>query len=121
MEFLLTKTVSDCDEEGHEIPPHKNARLKQCDRIEVRTIRSECEFDRIFGVKEGAWRSKGVDHTINTEGYIQRRHPLASKNFVIEIPTLEDLIAFIKENGEVVIQEGDAGMFEIEIYNGYRE
>lgn len=121
MEFLLTKTVSDWDEEGNEIPPHKDARLKQYDRIEVRTIRSECEFNSRFGVNEGAWRSKGVDHTINAEGYIQRRHPLASENFVIEIATLEDLVAFIKENGSVVMQEQDAGMFEIEIYNGWRE
>lgn len=42
----------------------------------------------------------------------------------IEIASLEDLVAFVKKEGEIVIREGgykEDGLLVIEIYDTYRE
>ena len=120
MEFLLTETSMNYDDEGNPYSPHKDAVQKKYDWIEVRTC-TEDYFDKKFGEREGLWRSKGVDH-IKTDGgrYIQRRHPDDSTGWFIELETLEEMMDFVKENGRVVLSPGDEWP-EIEIYNNYRE
>lgn len=121
MEFILDQTQREWDEEtGQSRSPHTKAYQKSYDRIEGRTC-TEAYFDDNFGKREGAWRSIGVDHIATENGrHIQRRILGGARDWFIKIDTLEELSAFIKENGSCVLME-DGDFLKLEIYNGYRE
>lgn len=79
---------------------------------------TEEEFNRKHAHREGLWRSKGINHRVDSRGYIQREDEI--EGFLIEINTLEELVAFIDEVGEIIISK-DNPLPEIEIYDDYRE
>lgn len=116
-EFLISR-VSAYDES-----PHDKAYKITYDRKEVRTLKTEKEFDRKFGDREGLWRSKGVHHIINEEGYIQRTHLNKNEGWAIKFSSLEELIEFSEENGSLVFTASSSSscLSEIEIYDGWRE
>ena len=121
MEFLVSKTRSDYDDNFNVLQPHKDAYRKKYDRIEVRTLYNEEDFDKKFGEREGLWRSKGVDHTKNKDGYIQRRHILDCEDWFMKIADMDSLLKFVNDNGDIVLKESDGDHYSIEIYDDYRE
>lgn len=83
---------------------------------------SEDEFNEKFSQREGAWRSKGKNHTITDQGYITRQENDVMK-WSIEINTLDELHSFISKYGQIIIDNSDwsAKAPCIEIYDDYRE
>ena len=72
--------------------------------------------------------SRGLWYDIPKEeppckGATPRTYKDGDTYWVINIDTLEDLLAFVKEHGEIVLeheQHATLGMHSIEIYDGYR-
>jgi hypothetical protein len=60
------------------------------------------------------WPERGLNHRVEG-GHIKRDIPITQ--WVVQLDSLEDLVAFISRHGKVVITES----FELEIYDGYRE
>ena len=65
---------------------------KSYDWIEVRTFKSFEEFDSTFGSSEGTWLSKGSNHRINEEGFIERTFKNEAKGWFVEINSIEELM-----------------------------
>jgi len=103
--------------------PCNNATEEKYTRFEVRTLNSFEEFDKRFGSNEDKWLSKGINHCINERGYVQREIPDVSIGWFIEINSLEELMKFYKENGELIIRGcwDNPNINIIEIYDDYRE
>lgn len=120
MDFQISKTRKDYDDDYNEMQPHKDAFKKRYDRVEVRTLYNEDDFDKKFGEREGLWRSKGVDHTKNKDGHIQRTHPNDCEDWFIAIGTMEELLSFADEHGDIIIKP-EGKHYGLEIYNDYRE
>jgi hypothetical protein len=114
MKFRITRTSGSCVDEAK---PYKKAVKGTYLYTHTRTV-SEEEFNRKFADREGLWRSKGINHRVDSRGYIQREDE--RDGFLIEINSLEELVAFIDEVGEIIISK-DNPMPEIEIYDDYRE
>lgn len=114
MKFKLRRTSAYGDK------PIENCKKVRVDSWHIRSV-SEEEFNKRFSEREGLWRSKGEKHRVTSEGFIAR---VDSKEtvYVVEINTLDDLIAFVKEHGTLVIDEPDlTGLPSLEIYDDYRE
>ncbi|NCU26025.1 hypothetical protein EOM86_04805 [Candidatus Nomurabacteria bacterium] len=114
MKFRITRTSSNY---FYEKRPCEKAVKGTYLYTHTRTCTEE-EFNRKFADREGLWRSKGINHRVNSRGYIQREDE--RKGFLIEINTLEELVAFVDEVGDIIISK-DNPMPEIEIYDDYRE
>jgi hypothetical protein len=114
MKFRITRTSGSC---VNEAKPCEKAVKGTYLYTSTRTCTEE-EFNRKFADREGLWRSKGINHRVDSRGYIQREYE--REGFLIEINTLEELVAFVDEVGDIVISK-DNPMPEIEIYDGYRE
>ena len=114
MKFRITRTSSNYFDEAR---PCEKAVKGTYLYTHTRTCTEE-EFNRKFADREGLWRSKGINHRVDSRGYIQREDE--REGFLIEISTLEELVAFVDEVGDIVISK-DNPMPEIEIYDGYRE
>jgi len=88
-----------------------------------RAFRTEAEHDAALGhFPGGKWRSRGSEHRITARGIERRLEDLAV--WVRDFDTLEDLMEFAREHGDLVIHEPHglpAGTVGIEIYDGYRE
>lgn len=129
MEFVVTKTSGSTEYseetcETIDLQPCKDAYKKPVDRVEVRTLYREEEFDKRHGTREGLWRSKGEGHGFDKNGYIRRVFPKAEECWVVSIDSLENLMRFIEDNeSRVVIFDSSRfdGLPQIEIYNDYRE
>jgi len=67
------------------------------------------------------WYKEGYNHRL-IDGQITRDMP-SREGWFVELDSLTSLIDFIKEWGGIVIGETETNppMFEIEIYDGYRE
>ena len=80
-------------------------------------------FNINFSGKEGLWRSKGTNH-IKVEGdkWISRRVDDAEK-WSIEINTLEELMALVRDHGDIIVKACGINTVtpEIEIYNAFTE
>ncbi len=116
MKFLITRTSDWGDEK-----PCEGVVKKRYDDIEIRTLKSVEAFDKKFGSREGGWLSKGENHTINKDGYIQRTHKNKQEGWFIEIKSLEDLMKFKDAMGCEIIVSKKSLINKIEIYDGYRE
>jgi hypothetical protein len=104
--------------------PCEEAKKERCSRIEIRTLASFEEFDKKYGECEGAWTSKGINHCINEDGYVQREFPNDVTRWFVEINTLDELLDFVdKHGGDVIISKilGETNIYYLEIYDGYRE
>lgn len=112
MKFRITRTSVYDD-----VKPCEKAVKGKYLYTHTRTCTEE-EFNKRFAHREGLWRSKGINHRVDSRGYIQREDE--RKGFLIEINTLEELVAFVDEVGDIVISK-DNPMPEIEIYDDYGE
>lgn len=109
MEFKIFKTT---DYSGHEDnPPAPQARWESRMVVDVRTCTEE-HHDARFNPK---WRDHGTNHRVLPNGNIARDMRW-EKTWVIEISTLEELLAITDTEGQVIVKRG-----EIEVYDGYRE
>lgn len=115
MKFRITRTSSDYFDEAR---PCKKAVKGTYLHTHTRTCTEE-EFNRKFSDREGLWRSKGINHRVDSRGYIQREDE--REGFLIEINSLEELLELIAEVDCPVVISKDDPMPEIEIYDDYRE
>lgn len=116
MEFKVTRTSM------YEGKPCKEAVKKRYTRVETRMFKNFEEFDRRFSNLEGKWLSKGVNHCVK-RGYIQREFPNECEGWFINIDTLEELLAFQKKYGNIILTTDwrNPNVLELEIYDDYRE
>ncbi len=84
---------------------------------------TEDEFNKRFSDREGMWRSKGKNHSTLNDGQYITRQEKDAELWSIEINSIEELMAFVAHNGEIIIKpEGyNTKSPEIEIYDDYRE
>ena len=94
--------------------PCEGAVLKSMPHYHVRAFNSFQEFDERCGAREGTWCSKGTEHTVG-DGYISRKEGYQDE-WVVKISNLKQLQEFIKENGQIVLDEDS-----IVIYDDYIE
>ena len=112
MKFRISRTSA------YNKKPCQEAHIMSVPEWHTRTC-TEGEFNERFSEKEGLWRSKGRNHkTVNDGKWISRREK-NQKVWGIEIDSLDELIIFSEEYGELVLSCGD--MPKIEIYDDYRE
>ena len=118
MKFVICRTSMWTEEK-----PYEKCVREIVDRIEVRSLNTPEQYDTRFSTREGKWLSRGVNHCINEEGYIQRTHKNDREVWVIEVNTLDELIALQKEIGEELILSTVRydGVPSLEIYDSYRE
>jgi len=119
MKFKITRTSI----LGNDRKPCKEAIKERYTRIEVRTFESFEEFDKKFGEIEGNWLSKGINHSVNQQGYIQREFPNDAVGWFVEINTLDELLKFQEKYGDVILTRdwNNPQVFKLEIYDDYRE
>lgn len=113
MEFKINRASSYSTLEKKK-SPCDGAFLKDVDVIQVRTLPSFEQFDKKFGNYEGTWLSKGIDHKINKQGYIQRTLPKAEQVWVVEVSSLDELLKLVSDEGSIVFDTG-----RITIYDDY--
>ncbi len=117
MKFTITRTSL----YGDECKPCKEAMPYEVTNVEIRTLKTPEEFDKKFGLIEGKWLDTGINHRI-IDGCIARDIG-TRKCWSVDINSLEDLIAFKRKYGDLVIETNlwDGKTPHIEIYDDYRE
>lgn len=115
MKFRITRTSGDYFDEAR---PCKKAVKGTYLHTHTRTCTEE-EFNRKFAHREGLWRSKGINHRVDSRGYIQREDE--REGFLIKISSLKELLELIAEVDCPVVISKDHPTPEIEIYDDYRE
>lgn len=121
MKFKVSRTSIFGDKK-----PCDGVTLEKFDYIERRSC-SEEEFNKVLAKIEGLWRSKGINHTTFENEYskgIQRTFPQDEEGWFIELNSLEDLIQFMNKVGKGIVLGkywGNESIYEIEIYDAYRE
>ena len=115
MKFRITRASGDyfCEKK-----PCKKAVKGKYLHTHTRTCTEE-EFNRKYAHREGPWRSKGINHRVDSRGYIQREDE--REGFLIEINSLEELLELIAEVDCPVVISKDHPMPEIEIYDEHWE
>lgn len=117
MIFKISRTSDSLFEDK---PPCKNA-IKRPFAVWHTRACTEEEYNKKFSDKEGLWRSKGKNHTINERGFITRQEE-DSMCWSIEVNSLDELKDFIQEEHTIIIgKEEQKNSFWIEIYDDYRE
>lgn len=119
MKFIIKRTSGRANSS-----PCAEAKEEQVVRTETRTFHSPEEFDKKFANREGKWLSVGTNHRIGKNGYICRDREMMDV-WVIEINSIEELVALSRKYGEIII----AGHYfdindeypTLEIYDDYRE
>lgn len=84
-------------------------------RIDERTVDSPA---KIGSHGEPTWYELGRNHRVEN-GHIMR--DFDDTAWFIEMNSLDDLIAFHKAHGDLVISDGFTRITRIEIYDDYRE
>ena len=121
MQFIVKRT-SDWEQNN---PPCRGAVETLVQVWDFRTFKTPQEHDAKLcqGHRPSQqWLEKGTEHG-TYEGGIKRRLD-DKKGWVIEINSLEELIEFSKEYGELVVSNFTSTNYEvptIEIYDDYRE
>ena len=119
MKFFISRSSSHYDDFGQPIKPHDRAELVSVEYWDMRTFQTPEEHDAKFPTRP--WYKSGRNHD-RWAGGIKRQTGNVEK-WVIN---LDDVIAFVKEVGQIVLsppheQNGADALYEIEIYDGYRE
>lgn len=117
MRFLIKRTSG----WGGDTPPVPDATKGTAPVWDRRTFKSPEEHDAKFGYRD-KWLERGTEHGYweeDGQSGIKRRFDDHLAWFV-EISTLDELIAFQKTHGDLVLS-GDDGTPSIEIYDDYRE
>jgi len=115
MKFQASRTSK-----GDEEMPFARCKNESWLRVETRTV-TESEFNRKFSHDEGLWRSKGLNHRVDKEGYINRDHEDCC--WTVEVSSLKQLIELVENEGDIVIGKSSfyKDLINIEIYDDYRE
>lgn len=103
--------------------PCEEAKLESIVWVQTFLFKTPEEFDKRLGFHDGKkWYDEGTNHRVNEDGGIERDYGTVDA-WIIELNTLDDLIAFCKKYGDVVI--GDYYMNRyykyITIYDDYIE
>lgn len=111
MKFLVNQTT------GAE-PPCENAKEEPYTRIDVRTVSDPSLLGSEWARND--WYKRGTNH--RTEDDLIKRD-FDACGWMIELSTLEDIMAFIAKNGRIIMSPSDdnPSLSQIEIYNDYRE
>jgi len=115
MEFVIHRTSVWDDE----ISPHPKAYQKKVTRVDARTFKSPAEHDA--KIPGEFWLSKGKNHRKYKDGIAR---DFDATTWCIKISTLEELVKFSEEVGELVVSCRHFMYKEepsIEIYDTYRE
>lgn len=120
MKFVVSRTSSSYDNDN---PPCDDSFKEKYTRLEIRTLSNFEAFDAKFGDREGRWLSKGNNHCISKEGYIQREIPEGSEDWFIDIHNLDELMAFNERYGDIILTKAYSNreVSRLEIYDDYRE
>ena len=112
MEFMVSRTSAWGEK------PCERAYRKKFIRLDVRTIGSIEEYNKKF---KDNFEDRGRNHTVNDRGYIQREFD--DEAWFVEIKDLKELMEFTTKHGDIVLYEShwNKNIFEIEIYDTYRE
>lgn len=94
--------------------PCKEAVKKKVPNYEHRTFKSFEEHDAKLGRHFGTWLSKGTEHKVDNTGISRRLED--TEEWVVRISSLKQLQDFIKEYGDVIVDEDS-----IIIYDSYIE
>ena len=116
MKFVLTRTSRHyCYDDMNE-KPDKDCFLDDFVRTDERTTDDPMKNKHIGP----AWYRNGENHRVEN-GHIKR--DFKEKNWFVEISKLEELLKFVEQKGTIVLQKCDSNkdIFEIEIYDDYRE
>ena len=99
--------------------PCEEAQLEDYIDVDVRTNNDPKKVPAYYG-DDTWWYSKGTNHRL-VKGQICR--DFVRKGYFIDIDTIDELMSFIDRHGQVVIfmYQEDPDIWEIEIYDGYRE
>ena len=119
MKYRIKRTSIYDDEK-----PCEEAIIGKYTRIDERSCKSFEEFDNSFGgFAGGNWLSQGINHCINKRGNIQREFKDSEEGWFIDINTLEELQKLVEKYGDLIIGQcwQDHNIYEIEIYDDYRE
>lgn len=102
------------------VKPCDKAKLEECVNLDVRTLKTPEEYDLKFKNGE-TWLSRGKNHCINEDGFIQRE--FTDKAWFVDINTLEELLEFLNENERIILNKKRwwSNKFEIMIYDDYVE
>ena len=119
MKFIIKRTSGRANSS-----PCVEAKEEQVVRTETRTFHSPEEFDKKFANREGTWLSVGTNHRIGKNGYICRDREMMDV-WVIEINSIEELVALSRKYGEIIITDHYLDINDmhptLEIYDDYRE
>ena len=112
MEFMVSRTSA------WDAKPCEGAYRKKFIRLDVRTLGSIEEYNNKF---KDNFEDRGRNHTVNDRGYIQREFD--DEAWFVEIKDLKELMEFTTKHGDIVLCESywNKNIFEIEIYDTYRE
>lgn len=112
MRFTIHRT----SEYRTEVQPCKGAYQVDSFQVDERTVKDPSK------IPDGKdWYSKGINHRV-VKGHIFRDFPV--KVWVVDIESLEELLEFTKEHGEIVLSGSSWRSREfaaLEIYDDYRE
>lgn len=97
-----------------ENPPCKEAVKKKLPNYEHLIFKSFEEYDAKLGHLCGTWLSKGTEHKVDISGISRRLEDI--EQWLVRISNLKQLQDFIKEYGNVIIDEDS-----IMIYDDYIE
>lgn len=116
MKFTISRTSMYGDGK-----PCEEAMPYEVTNVDIRTLKTPEEFDRILSLREGKWLENGTNHRI-IDGRIARDTGTI-KCWAIEVNSLEDLLALYHKYGELIIGTNlyDGETPNIEIYDDYRE
>ena len=119
MKYIVTRTGQYGDGK-----PCEEASLEHATRIDYRTCKTIEEAKMKPWIKQ--WHEGGINHR-EANGMIACHSLTKSVIWTMEINTIDELLKFIEQHGEVVIGEyyvsyiEHPGIIRIEIYDGYRE
>lgn len=105
-----------------ETKPCDEAVQEKIMRVDTRFFRSPDEYDNKRYVNTPKWLEEGMNHRITKKGFIQR--DLGYKTvWIINLDSLDDLIAFQEKYCDVIIRDSyiNPDYKEILIYDGYIE
>lgn len=115
MEFMVRRTSLWWDDEM----PCEEAYLKEYVFIDTRSVDCPTKVPAYKG-KSDWWYEEGMNHRVE-DGKIKR--DFIRKGWFITINSIEELLEFVNKYGDIVVQKAldNDKLFEIEIYDDYRE
>jgi len=114
-QFIVTRTSI----WSKDVQPCNEAKQIEVVRVDRRSAGDPKEIPYYKGTS-GWWYSRGSNHRVDQHGYICRDMG-TELIWVVQLDTLDDLLAFTARYGPCIVKENLDGNFELEIYDGYRE